>query len=279
MAIKIGHAAGDERRKASGGAAGDQTGGEVTIGRWYSSPWDTVLRPTDPDIAEKSALACEAACANSNIGYDQLQRNTLYEKAKLKGFDLGSIDELCECDCSSLMHVCGIAGGADLPFKWNCFWTGNMVEGFLASGQYEALRDAKYLTSDVYLKRGDILVNSISHTAMALENGAMAGKEEAAEASPRPTDKPDGETVGRDDPGTPQMTTMQTALPLLKQGHIGGAVWAMQTLLTGRGYSTGGVDSEFGPMTDKALRAFQSSKGLEADGECGARTWAALING
>ena len=274
MAIKIGHAAGDERRKASGGVAGDQTGGEVTIGRWYSSPWDTVLRPTDPDIAEKSALACEAGCANPAIGYDQRQRNTLYEKAVAANFDLRAIEEPCECDCSSFMHVCGIAGGADLPFSWNCFWTGNMVEGFLKSGKYIALTEAKYLLSDAYLRRGDILVNSKSHTAMALENGAKAYAEDEDEAA----DSND-EAVGRDDPGTPQMTTMQTALPLLKQGHIGGAVWAMQTLLTDRGYSTGGVDSEFGPMTDKALRAFQSSKGLEADGECGARTWAALING
>lgn len=278
LAIKIGHAAGDERRKASGGAAGDQTGGEVTIGRWYSSPWDTVLRPTDPNIAEKSALACEAGCANPAIGYDQGARNSLYNYAKLVNFDLAAVKDHCECDCSSFMHVCGIAGGADLPFSWNCFWTGNMVEGFLKSGKYIALTEAKYLSSDAYLRRGDILVNSKSHTAMALENGVYADND-AAGASPCPTDKPDEETVGRDAPGAPQITTMQTALPLLKHGHIGGAVWAMQTLLTDRGYSTGGVDSEFGPMTDKALRAFQNSKALEADGECGARTWAALING
>lgn len=276
MAIKIGHAAGDERRKASGGVAGDQTGGEVTIGRWYSSPWDTVLRPTDPDIAEKSALACEAGCANPAIGYDQGARNSLYNYAKLVDFNLAAVKDLCECDCSSFMHVCGIAGGADLPFSWNCFWTGNMVEGFLKSGKYIALAEAKYLSSDAYLRRGDILVNSKSHTAMALENGAKAYAEDEDEAVPVAPSQP-ANADGSPQRGEP--ITMQTALPLLKQGHIGGAVWAMQTLLTDRGCSTGGVDSEFGPMTDKALRAFQSSKGLEADGECGALTWAALING
>lgn len=276
MAIKIGHAAGDERRKASGGAAGDQTGGEVTIGRWYSSPWDTVLRPTDPDIAEKSALACEAGCANPAIGYDQGARNSLYNYAKLVNFDLAAVKDHCECDCSSFMHVCGIAGGADLPFSWNCFWTGNMVEGFLKSGKYIALAEAKYLSSDAYLRRGDILVNSKSHTAMALENGAKAYAEDEDETLPVAPSQP---ANADSSPQRGEPVTMQTALPLLKQGHIGGAVWAMQTLLTDQGYSTGGVDSEFGPMTDKALRAFQSSKGLEADGECGARTWAALING
>ena len=276
--IKIGHASGDERGKASGGAAGDQTGGEVCIRTWYSSPWDCVLRPLDADIAEKSAKACEAACANPHIGYDQGARNSIYTYGKLVDFDLAKITDDVECDCSSLMHVCAIAGGADLPFKWNCFWTGNMVEGFLASGQYEALRDAKYLTSDAYLKRGDILVNTKSHTAMALENGAMAIKDEAAAASGRPTDKPNDETVGRDDPGAP-LVTMNTPLPLLKKGSKGQAVWAMQTLLTARGYSTQGVDGDFGSNTEKALKNFQTSEGLEADGECGALTWAALING
>ena len=276
MAIKIGHAAGDERRKASGGAAGDQTGSEVCIRSWYSSPWDTVLRPTDPDIAEKSALACEAGCANPAIGYDQGARNSLYNYAKLVNFDLAAVKDHCECDCSSFMHVCGIAGGADLPFSWNCFWTGNMVEGFLKSGKYIALTEAKYLRSDAYLRRGDILVNSKSHTAMALENGAKAYAEDEDEAAPVAPSQP---ANADSSPQRGEPITMQTALPLLKQGHIGGAVGAMQTLLTDRGYSTGGVDSEFGPMTDKALRAFQNSKGLEADGECGARTWAALING
>ena len=276
MAIKIGHASGDERHKATGGQAGDQTGGEVTTRSWYSSPWDVVLRPLDPDIAEKSAQACEAACANPRIGYDQGARNTLYTYALAARFDLAKITDDVECDCSSLMHVCGLAGGANVPFEWNCYWTGNMVDGFLASGQYEALRDAKYLTSDAYLKRGDILVRTSGHTAMALENGAKAYAEDEDEAVPVAPSQP---ANADSSPQRGEPITMQTALPLLKQGHIGGAVWAMQTLLTDRGYSTGGVDSEFGPMTDEALRAFQSSKGLEADGECGARTWAALING
>lgn len=299
MAIKIGHAAGDERRGASGGKAGDQTGGEITLGRWYSSPWDAVLRPTDPGIAEKSALACEAACANPRIGYDQSQRNTLYEKAVAANFDLGAIEEPCECDCSSLMHVCAMAGGANVPFKWNCFWTGNMEAGFLASGQYVVLKDEKYLISDKWLRRGDILLNSKSHTAMALEDGAMAEPEEngqggtAGSLSPAEDDvEAGGEEKDSAAPVTPSQSadadsspqrgepvTMLTPLPLLKMGHIGGAVWAMQTLLSDRGYSTGGVDSEFGPKTDAALRRFQSAKALETDGECGAKSWAALIQG
>lgn len=66
MAIKIGHAAIDERGKASGGSAGDQTGREVCVRTWYAKPWVLVLRPKSATVAERMARACEAACVNAN---------------------------------------------------------------------------------------------------------------------------------------------------------------------------------------------------------------------
>lgn len=258
MAIKIGHASIDERGKASGGVAGDQSGGEVCTRSWYSSPWDVVLRPKSAEVAEKSAKACEAACANNHIGYDQYQRNTLYHHAKSVGFDLSKITDNCECDCSSLMHVCAIAGGANLSYGANGFWTGNMVNGM--SGEYKVLTDNKYLTSDAYLKRGDILLRTSGHTAMVLENGSKSGKV---------TTEP--ESTGG--------TTMLTSLPLLKMGSEGDAVWSMQVLLTARGYNAQGNDGKFGSNTHKALCQFQRDAGLEADGKCGKLTWSKLIDG
>ena len=41
---------------------------------------------------------------------------------------------------------------------------------------------------------------------------------------------------------------------------------AMQERLTALGYSTGGVDGQIGPMTRKAIRAWQRANGLPADG-------------
>ena len=263
MAIKIGHASLDEKRGIHGGAAGDQTGGEVYTRTWYNANWNVVLRPKSAELAEKSAKACEAACANNKIGYDQYSRNTLYRYAKLVDLDLSKVTDECECDCSSLMHVCAIAGGANLTYGVNGLVTFNMVDAFVKSGDYEKLTESKYLISGDYLKRGDILVRQSGHTAMALENGAKSGAETAG-ASPRPTES---------------ATTMLTPLPLLKKGSKGGAVWAMQTLLTDRGYSTLGVDSDFGANTEKALKRFQKDMGLVVDGECGAATWEKLING
>ena len=271
MSIKIGHASADERYKASGGKAGDQTGGEVCVRTWYSSPWHFVLRPKSPEVAEKSSAACEAACGNKHIGYDQSSRNTLYIYAKLNGFDLGKIEDDCECDCSTLMHVCAIAGGAKLDYGVNGMWTGNMEEGFAANGEYEVLTDPKYLTSDAYLLRGDILVNRDKHTAMALENGAEAGKSEAAGASPRPTEGQELQpTTG---------TQVIVWLPLVKKGSTGAAVWTLQQLLTAMGYDPKGVDGIFGADTEAATMEYQRDHELEPDGECGKLTWASIING
>ena len=173
MAVIIGHASIDENGKAAGGKAGDSTKKEVCTIGWYNGSWHTVLRPKNSAIAEKSAKACEAACANDNIGYDQNQRNTLNTQAKAKGYDLARITTPCECDCSSLMHVCAIAGGAKLTYGSNGVTTSTMVNAFVNSGDYEKLTDSKYLTSDKYLKRGDVLVKK-GHTVMSLTDGSSA---------------------------------------------------------------------------------------------------------
>ena len=81
MTVYIGNAVGDEHGKASGGEAGDQTGKELCTRNWYDKGWNVLLRPKSAALAEKSARACEAACANPNIGYDQGGRNTLHAKA------------------------------------------------------------------------------------------------------------------------------------------------------------------------------------------------------
>ena len=177
MSVTIGHASIDENGKAYNGTAGDQTAKEVCTRTWYNKSWDVVLRCTDATMAEKMAVACEQACANNKIGYDQYQRNTLYAQAQKVNFDLSKITTACECDCSSLMCVCAIAAGispSGLYSGGNMRTTRNMRDAFKATGKFEVLTDTKYLTSDEYLKRGDIIVNEGSHTVMVLSNGSKA---------------------------------------------------------------------------------------------------------
>jgi putative chitinase len=51
---------------------------------------------------------------------------------------------------------------------------------------------------------------------------------------------------------------------------------ALQQQLQQRGFDPGPIDGNFGPGTDAAVRAFQQSVGLPADGVAGANTLAAL---
>ena len=246
MAVRIGHASIDENGKAAGGAAGDQNSKEVLIRDWYNKPWNVLLRPIRPEVAEKSAVACEAACANPNIGYDQYGRNTLFKESKKVEFDLSAIDTACECDCSSLMHVCAIAGGANMAYGSNGHTTRTMVKEFVASGEYVKLTGSEYLTDDRLLKRGDILVKEGSHTVMVLDNGAEVTKSGGVE------------------------------LPELGAGASGDAVKSMQLLLMAHGFGTS-CYGRFDERTEGALVEFQKAFNLVSDGRCGADTWRALL--
>ena len=66
----------NEKRRATGGLTGDQTGTEWQIKNWYNRPWSHVIRHPDKVKRELIAeLAIEAA-NNNKIGYDQNQRHT-----------------------------------------------------------------------------------------------------------------------------------------------------------------------------------------------------------
>ena len=41
----------DERKKYTGGAAGDQSGDEWSLRSWYNRPWSVVLRYPDKGVA------------------------------------------------------------------------------------------------------------------------------------------------------------------------------------------------------------------------------------
>ena len=248
MAIKIGHASIDERGKANSGAAGDQTGKEVCTRNWYNSEWHTVLRCRDAELAEEMAKACEAACANNNIGYDQYQRNTLRNAANAANWDLSKVGK-CECDCSSLMAVCAECAGISVPYRTgNATTTSTIVSDFFSTGFFTILTDKKYLTSDKYLKRGDIIVKK-GHVVMALQNGSAS-----------------------------TFATVSVKCPVLKKGSNGEPVRALQGILNALGFECGSIDGDFGSKTDSAVRAFQKAKGLAVDGSVGSATWTELLN-
>lgn len=66
-------------------------------------------------------------------------------------------------------------------------------------------------------------------------------------------------------------------LPVLENESSGAPVAALQTLINGKGFSCGPVDSVFGPNTLGAVKSFQKDNALTIDGVVGAKTWAALL--
>lgn len=181
MSILIGHASIDENGRANGGAAGDQTGKEVCVRSWYQSGWNVALRPKSATVAEKMASACETLCNGNLVGYDQYQRNDLWDELAKVNWDPAALKTKCETDCSAFMTACAKAAGIEVPRvplgggKYNAPVTQTMRGAFDATGSFEVLTDSKYLTSDAYLKRGDILLRESGHTAMALGNGVLSG--------------------------------------------------------------------------------------------------------
>ena len=64
--------------------------------------------------------------------------------------------------------------------------------------------------------------------------------------------------------------------PVVKAGDRDHPIKTLQYLLRARGHSVA-VDGVFGPQTEAAVKAFQASKGLNADGIVGPVTWPALV--
>lgn len=69
---------------------------------------------------------------------------------------------------------------------------------------------------------------------------------------------------------------MALTWPLEQEGSKGEDVKSVQYLVTAHGHPTG-VDGIFGSLTKAAVKAFQSSRGLNADGIVGPQTWPQLI--
>lgn len=253
MAVKIGGASIDERGKATGGKAGDQTGREVRVQDWYAHKkgW-RVFRPKSARTGDMISDDMRWACGNKYIGYDQAQRDTLYKAAQPHKFDCAEVKTPCETDCSALVRVCCAYAGIMLPN----FNTSTEANALLRSGAFVEMIGAKYTKSSDYLRRGDVLVTRTKgHTVVVLNDGPLC------EVGPEP--EPDYNLGDR----------------VLKNGLDGEDVKELQKLLIEAGYSCGpwGPDGDFGDATEAALARWQEAHGLEIDGIYGPESHAAMM--
>lgn len=185
MAVLLASASIDEHGRASGGQAGDQTGREVYTPNWYASTWDQVIRAKSATVAEKIAHFAEQICANNHVGYNQARRNTLRACARAVGWDGSKIAVDCDTDCSAFATVCVEAAGVNVNA---CYTSGNapttwaIATQLKKTGQFDILTGTKYLSSDAYLQRGDILNRTTGHVVIVLTNGSAV--------APPPAPKP-----------------------------------------------------------------------------------------
>lgn len=284
MAIRIGHASLGESGKVRNGAAGDQTGKEVFIRNWYlhGKGW-VVLRCKDAEKREKIAKAMEKACANNQIGYDQNQRDTLFNNVKNNGFDPSKTTKKVETDCSALVRVCvAYAYGKDVTGNFN---TSSEASALVKSGLFTKYTESKYCTSSDYLMRGDILCTKTKgHTVIVLDDGAKVKQSDSykptvlewqkaaiADGFVFPQFGADGEWGGECESVAKKALVMQRILTYKYKN------------LTKIVQKAVGVkaDGLCGSKTKKAIKEYQKSVGLPAkdqDGIVGLNTWKKILN-
>ena len=177
MISNCGH---DENGHYIGGRAGDQTGSEWEIRSWYNRPWNYVFRHPEPEIQKLIGDLAEEAAKNDLIGYDQNQRTTFWQQLKASGYRPKNIRTACETDCSAgvaaIVKAVGfLMGVQDLQEVSASMYTGNEHDALRAAG-FEVLTSDKYLNSDRYLLRGDILLCEGHHTAINLTDGSATAE-------------------------------------------------------------------------------------------------------
>jgi len=248
MSVKLGSAHGDENGKAYGGAAGDQTGKEISIRNYYnhSKGW-RAFRAYDRLARIAIGRAMYEACRNEHIGYDQYQRDSLYKVAEKCNFDISQVTTDCETDCSALVRVCCASAGIMLPN----FRTWNEPSVLLQSGQFFEIEPDK-----VRLMIGDILCTKTSgHTEIVVSADYFA------------TNDDDDKAISI---GGEKMDT-------LRIGSRGYQVKVLQSILSGAHKFELEIDGDFGAHTRNAVKAFQEAAQIKVDGVVGAQTWEYLL--
>lgn len=189
----------DENGKYSGGRAGDQTGKEWAVIGWYNRPWKCVIRHPDAEVREKIASLSEKAAKNDNIGYDQGQRGSYWNGLAKAGYDPAAIKNKCEADCSSGVMANVKAAGYLLnnaKLKEVSITSTHYMREMLREAGFEILTESRYLASDRYLLRGDILLNDGHHTATNLTDGREASAAASGSAKPEGSASNSGKPSG-----------------------------------------------------------------------------------
>lgn len=276
----------DERGKATGGKAGDQTGKEWRVRSWYNYPWNVVLHHPNAAVRSKMAELARAAANNDCIGYDQYQRTTFWIELQKVNYNPAAIKTNCESDCSAgvaaIVKAVGYLLNDEKLKQVNInAYTGNLKAALKAAG-FEVLTASKYLNSDKYLYAGDVLLKEGRHTAINLDNGACVASVSLAIGA-KPTVKDWQIAAIADGFKFPEYGADglwgRECEAVAKKAIIKKRVinrYPNLTKLVQR-YLCVAIDGKCGTETANAIKAYQQKNGLTADGECGLMTWRKML--
>lgn len=238
----------DENGKLKGGKAGDQTGKEVLERDWRSSfKYTHVFRFKDRDKAEQFAKILKWFAACDKIGYDQDNRNGLFDMLKKTDFkNYKAVTAKTECVCSTLIITALWCIG--YKFVPRGTLSGNMIDLLKKSGKFTCYTGSKYLMNGDYLKTGDILVRD-GHIGAAVSNGKKT-KTPVSYDGVFPTLPKKG---------------------YFDKGDTGAQVKYLQKFLNWYGNYGLTIDGSYGPLTVNAVKYFENAEGLTKDGSFGAK--------
>lgn len=152
-----------ENGKATGGKVGNQTGTEVKVGKYYEFGQDKCIRFKNVEIGKKCGKISKELAKNKAIGYNQLQRYTLYNLAKKCGWDFDKLKQALKttkvnCDCSSFASTCvNLAFGKQVL---SCCTTITLVNACLNSTHFKVISIKKMLEKTC---KGDLVIKEGKH--------------------------------------------------------------------------------------------------------------------
>lgn len=234
--IIIASARHDENGKYAGGKAGDQTGNEVAIQKYYlhKKGW-TCYRAINANDRKAIAEAFLRACNNDNIGYSQSDRYSLEKYGT-------NTNVPCNTDCSELARVCiREAIGKDI----GAVTTANLGSSLIKTRKFNKIG---VNLDENLLSEGDILCTCTKGHVVCVVKGNERGRR----------------------------NYIKVAKPTIRIGSRGTEVSTLQKNLNDCNNSGLNVDGNYGPLTRSAVIAFQKNNGLVPDGIYGPKTYAKM---
>ena len=174
----VSNCSGTEYGGATGGAAGDQTGGEVVVRPWYDFGQNAVYRHPDPQVRALLARLATETAQNDHVGYDQIGRLSFRDCLRRVNYDPTAINTNCETDCSActsaLIEAVGALLGIQKLYDFDSTLSTREMDGPLQDAGFQKLTGSKYTDTGDYLLAGDISLDPGHHVNIAVTDGSKS---------------------------------------------------------------------------------------------------------